>query len=108
MNAPSEFSVSGGTTKRASNTPKSENMGTKFWQGGKNADALVSLAIGASWATISTSTVKMPSVQNCGMHVGLEVSLLVRRRTVYSRVLYSRSSDIQFESAVASVKAFAI
>lgn len=88
--------------------PKSENTGTKFWQGGKNVGALVSLAIGGSWAIISTSTVKMPLVRNCGMHVDLEVSFLIRRRIVCSRVLYSRSSDIQLESTAVNPQVWAI
>lgn len=88
--------------------PKLEIMATKSWQEGKNADALVCLAIGDSWAIILMSMVKVPSVQNCGMHVGLGVSLLIHRRAVYSTVIYSRSSDIQLERTVASFKVWAI
>ena len=88
--------------------PKSENMGTKSWLGGKNADALVFLAIGDLWGTILTRTVKMCSVQNSGMHVVLEVSISIHRCMTYLRVLCSRSSDVQLKGTVTSLKVWAI
>ena len=52
--------------------------------------------------------VKMPWAQTCGMHVGLEVSLLICPPHFILNALYSRPSDIQFESTIAGLEAFAI